>query len=199
MRPGCQPVKKQKSRAARILDFSGGRRPSDFGARTFLSAPRVEAPLGRNADLRSAVSQACGLPASGSQQRSGSLSAPGLRRTACRLEVCDTADRRSALRPRVARGPPISGRSSLLPLPRGEGWGEGEATQELADPPTSEQSWPRLGCISRVWPKEAAPPGRARARPDGGTIRLAIQRQGHTPLRVWPSGAPARRPGRAPR
>ena len=46
--------------------------------------------------------QACGLPASRSQKRSGSLSAAGLRRTACRLEVCDTADRRSALRPKGA-------------------------------------------------------------------------------------------------
>ena len=87
--------------------FFRGRRPSDFGAWTFLSAPRGGAPLGRNADLRSAVSQACGLPASRSQKRSGSLSAAGLRRTAGRLEVCDTADRRSALRPRAACGPPI--------------------------------------------------------------------------------------------
>ena len=35
--------------------------------------------------------------------RSGSFSAAGLRRTARRLEVCDTADRRSALRPKGAR------------------------------------------------------------------------------------------------
>ena len=48
-----------------------------------------------------------GPPALRSPKRSGSLSAAGLRRTACSLEVCDTADRRSALRPRGARGPPI--------------------------------------------------------------------------------------------
>ena len=70
-------------------------------------SPHVGAPFGRNADLRSAVSQACGLHASRSHERPGSFSAAGLRRTARRLEVCDTADRRSALRPRATHGPPI--------------------------------------------------------------------------------------------
>ena len=87
------------------------------GIRPLHVSPHVEAPFGRNADLRSAVSQACGLPAARSHERPDSFSAAGLGRTARRLEVCHTADRRSAPPPRATQVPPIPSKERRgLPL-----------------------------------------------------------------------------------
>ena len=103
--------KKEETRLQPVSREPGGR-----GERTALPTGSrvrdVRAALGRNADLRSAVSQTSSLRA---VRRSPAAEKEPERlgeREAGRPQACDTADRRSALRPRGA-----STRGDKIPLP----------------------------------------------------------------------------------